>query len=146
MLATPTAPTSRATAPRPRNRVLKAPLASAWAVRAAEGWETLTSAGFSGLAWAASRLSTRRDGAGGGAQVDGGGVAVVVQVVLGGGVADQHRGVDLGGQHGGLEDAGEVEPHAADPDPLAGADRVDAQPLRGGGAQNGDRLAWRWPG
>ncbi len=42
MLATPIAPTSSATAPRPRNRVSSAPLASAWAVSASEGWETLT--------------------------------------------------------------------------------------------------------
>src|SRR5260221_656132 len=54
MLATPTAPTSRATAPRPRNRPLRALLASAWATSAAEGWETLTWPGFSGLAVAAS--------------------------------------------------------------------------------------------
>src|SRR6516165_2052773 len=60
MLATPIAPTSNATAPRPRNRVLNAPLAAAWAVSAADGWETVTYEGFSGLAWAASRLSTAR--------------------------------------------------------------------------------------
>ena len=58
MLATPTAPTRRATAPRPRNRPLRALLASAWATRAEEGWLTLTWLGFSGLAVAASRLST----------------------------------------------------------------------------------------
>jgi hypothetical protein len=58
MLATPTAPTRRATAPRPRNRLLRALLASAWATRAAEGWLTLTSLGFSGLAVAARRSST----------------------------------------------------------------------------------------
>jgi hypothetical protein len=59
MLATPIAPTKSATAPRPRNRVSRAPLAAAAAVSAAEGWETLTWLGFSGLAWAPSRLSTR---------------------------------------------------------------------------------------
>ena len=59
MLATPTAPTSRATAPRPRNRVLKALLASAWATSADEGWDTSATLGYSGLACAASRLSTR---------------------------------------------------------------------------------------
>src|SRR6266566_3600654 len=96
MLATPTVPTSSATAPRPRNRVSNAPLASAWAVSAAEGWETSTSEGFSGLAWAASRLSTRSTWLVT-AQVDDGGVAAVVQVLFGGGVADQHRGVDLRG-------------------------------------------------
>jgi hypothetical protein len=42
MLATPIAPTSSATAPRPRNRVLNAALALAWAVSASEGWETVT--------------------------------------------------------------------------------------------------------
>ena len=46
MLATPTAPTSSATAPRPRNSASKAPWASAWATSAAEGWETLTSLGL----------------------------------------------------------------------------------------------------
>ena len=59
MLATPIAPTSSAIAPSPRNRVSRAPLASAWAVSAAEGWEIMTSLGFSGLAWLLSRLSTR---------------------------------------------------------------------------------------
>ena len=58
MLATPIAPTSSATAPRPRNRVSSAPSASARAVSASEGWETLTWLGFSGLACAPSRLST----------------------------------------------------------------------------------------
>jgi hypothetical protein len=42
MLATPIAPTSRATAPRPRNRVLKAFAASARATSAEEGWLTST--------------------------------------------------------------------------------------------------------
>src|SRR5260370_1448882 len=59
MLATPIAPTSGATAPSPRNRVSRAPAASARAVSAAEGWETSTWFGFSGLAWSPSRLSTR---------------------------------------------------------------------------------------
>ena len=103
MLATPMAPTSRATAPRPRNRVSSAPLASAWAVSAAEGWETATWPGFSGLAWAPSRLSTAVVAAGvsGGADVDLRGVAVEAEVALGGGEADQDRGVDLGGVGGG---------------------------------------------
>ena len=39
MLATPMAPTSSATAPKPRNRALNAPLASAWAARAADAQE-----------------------------------------------------------------------------------------------------------
>ena len=38
MLATPTAPTSKATAPSPRKRPSKAPWASARATRAADGW------------------------------------------------------------------------------------------------------------
>ena len=58
MLATPIAPTSSATAPSPRNRVSSAPWASAWAVSAAEGWETVTWLGSCGLACAPSRLST----------------------------------------------------------------------------------------
>jgi hypothetical protein len=51
MLATTTAPTSSATAPRPRNSVSNAPTASACAVSAADGWDTLTPLGSSGLAW-----------------------------------------------------------------------------------------------
>ena len=138
MLATPTAPTSRATAPRPRNRPLSALLASAWATRAEEGWLTLTSLGFSGLAVAARRLSTALTWSVLGAEVDGGGVAVEAQVGLCRGVADQDGGVDGGGEHGGFEDAGDVEPLAADPDPLAGVDAVDAEPLGGDGAEHGD--------
>ena len=56
MLATPIAPTSSATAPRPKNRVLNAALASAWATSASEGWDTSTPLGFSGLAWLPSKL------------------------------------------------------------------------------------------
>ena len=69
MLATPTAPTSRATAPRPRNRTLKAPLASAWAVSAAEGWETLTSSGCSRVGLGGEQVVHRGDLVGG-ADVD----------------------------------------------------------------------------
>ena len=138
MLATPTAPTRRATAPRPRNRPLRALLASAWATRASEGWLTLTSLGFSGLAVAARRLSTALTRSVSGAEVDGGGVAVEAQVFLCRGVADEDGGVDGGGEHGGFEDAGEVEPLAAHPDPLAGVDAVDAEQLGGGGAEHGD--------
>ena len=58
MLATPTAPTSSETAPRPRKRPLSAPWASARAVSAAEGWLTSTSLGISGLAVAASTVVT----------------------------------------------------------------------------------------
>ena len=75
------------------------------------------------------------------AQVDLGGVAVEAEVLLRGGVSDEHRGVDFGGEHGGVEDADEVEPLPADPDPLAGVDAVDAHPAGGGGAEHGDRLA-----
>ena len=53
----------------------------------------------------------------------------------------EHRGVDFGGEHGGVEDADEVEPLPADPDPLARVDAVDAHPPGGGGAEHGDRLA-----
>ena len=58
MLATPTAPTSSATAPRPRKSPLSAAWASAWATRAADGCETSTSFGDSGLAVAARTEST----------------------------------------------------------------------------------------
>jgi hypothetical protein len=52
------APTSNATAPRPRNSVSNAPFVSAWAVSAFEGCATVTWLGLSGLAWYARRLST----------------------------------------------------------------------------------------
>ena len=138
MLATPTAPTRSATAPRPRNRPSKAPLASAWATRASEGWLTLTPLGFSGLAVAARRLSTALTRSVLGAEVDGRGVSVEAEVFLGGGVADNDGGVDGGGEHGRFEDAGEVEPLAADPDPFARVDVVDAEQLGAGGAEHGD--------
>jgi archaeosine-15-forming tRNA-guanine transglycosylase len=54
-LAMPTPATSRATAPRPRKREVKALSASAWAVRAADGWLTLTCSGLAGLAALGSR-------------------------------------------------------------------------------------------
>src|SRR5260370_40893290 len=75
--------------------------------------------------------------AGLGAHVDDRGMAVEVQVVLGGGKADQDGGVDLGGEHGGLEKAGQGEPLAAQPDPLAGPDAGDPQPLGGHPAPDG---------
>src|SRR5262249_16853309 len=56
------------------------------------------------------------------AQVDGAGVPVEVQVVLGGGEPDQDGGIDLRGQDRGAQDAGQVEPLAAEPDPFAGPD------------------------
>jgi hypothetical protein len=39
-----------------------------------------------------------------------------------------------------VEDARDVEPLAADPDPLAGEHAVDAQPLGGGGPEHRDRF------
>ncbi len=140
MLATPTAPTSSATAPSPRNRPLKAPWASARAVSVAEGWLTSTSLGASGSAVAASTDWTAATWLFCGAQVDGVGVPVEVQVAFRGLEADEHGAFDFGGQHGGAEDADEVEPLVGDPDPLAGVDVVDAQPLRGGRAEHRDRL------
>ena len=58
MFATPTAPTRSATAPSPRNRPFSADLRVACATSAADGWETSTSFGASGLAVAASTEST----------------------------------------------------------------------------------------
>ena len=40
-----------------------------------------------------------------------------------------------------MQDAGQVEPAVADPDPLAGPQPVDAEPRRGGRAEHGERLA-----
>ena len=74
-----------------------APLASARAVSASEGWETLTWLGFSGLACAAEQVVHRGGGGLGvdGADVDLRRVPVEVQVLLRGGEADQDRRVDL---------------------------------------------------
>ena len=65
---------------------------------------------------------------------------VEAQVPLRRGVADQDGGVDGGGEHGRVEDAGHVEPLAAHPDALAGVDAVDAEQLGGGGSEDGDGL------
>lgn len=62
MLATPTAPTSSATTPSPRNRLSNAPSAAARAVSASDGWLTSTSAGASGFAVCASTPAPRSPG------------------------------------------------------------------------------------
>src|SRR5271169_851594 len=110
MLATPMAPTSRATALRPRKRASSAPLASAWAVSASEGWETSTWLGFSGSAWAPSRLSTRvvdlqeaRVHAGAG-QVGVQGVQVVAGGGGCGGEVAERRNRDAGGDRQAEQD------------------------------------------
>ena len=87
---------------------------------------------------AAEQVVDGVDVAGLGAHVDGGGVAVEAEVVLGGREADEDRGVDVGGEHGGVQDAGYVEPHVVEPDPLAGEDPVDPEALGGGRAEHGD--------
>ena len=56
--------------------------------------------------------------------------ADVAEVPLGGRVADEGAGVDVGRQRRGLQDARDVEPLASQPDPLIGVDAVDAQALR----------------
>ena len=140
MFATPTAPTSSATAPSPRNRPLNAPCASARAVSVAEGWLTLTSLGASGSAVAASTDWTAGDLAVLGAQVDGVGVPVEVQVAFRGLEADEHRAFDFGREHRGAEDPDDVHPLVRGPDPLTGVDVVDPESLRGGGAEHPHRL------
>jgi hypothetical protein len=67
--------------------------------------------------------------------------ADVTEVPLGGRVADQGAVVDVGLQRRGFQDTRDVEPLASQPDPLVGEDPVDAQPLRGGPTEHGDRLA-----
>ena len=56
-----------------------------------------------------------------------GALAVEAEVALGGGESDEDRRVDLWGEGGGVEDAGEVEPHPSQPDALAGVEPVDAE-------------------
>lgn len=65
---------------------------------------------------------------GGGAHVDGRWMPVETEVGLRGREADQHRRVDLGCEHGGSENADNVEPLAADDDAFARQDLVDAEP------------------
>src|SRR5712691_1752440 len=73
------------------------------------------------------------------ADVDGGRMVVEGEVALGGRKADQDGAVDFGGEQGRVEDAGDVEPLATEPDPFAGNDAVDSEPLGGGGAEHRDR-------
>src|SRR6266496_1700965 len=118
MLATPTAPTSRDTAPRPRNRPLGA------GDQRVGGLGDVDLARVFGVGGGGEQGVDGVDLVGGRPQVDLGGVPVEAEVGLGGGEADQHGGVDLGGEDGRVQDAGQVEPLAdprrrADPDPLA---------------------------
>src|SRR5207244_1401559 len=59
------------------------------------------------------------------ADVDGGRVTVEGEEALGGAEADEDGAVDLGREGGGREDAGEVEPLPAEPDPFPRVDAVD---------------------
>src|SRR3989337_1725892 len=86
MLATPTAPTINATTPRPRKRLSNAPAAAARAVGTSDGWANEVVLGGAAL---------RRSGH----DPD------VAEIPLGGRVADQGAGVDVGGQRRGFEDA-----------------------------------------
>src|SRR5207249_1124739 len=62
------------------------------------------------------------------------------EIALRGGESDEHRGVNLGGESCGVEEAGEVEPHASQPDAFAGVETVDSEPLCCGVAENSVRL------
>src|SRR5262249_48233370 len=95
MLATPTAPTTSETAPRPRKRLLSAPWGSARAVRAADGWLTFTSLGASGSAVAS------REG-----RTAGRCLGEFRHELVAGGEGGGDGVVDLGGEEGGFEDAG----------------------------------------
>ncbi len=67
-------------------------------------------------------------------------MAVEAEVLLGGGEADEDGVVDFGGEDGGFEDAGEVEPHAAEPNALPWVEAVDTEQLCGLGAEDRDGL------
>src|SRR5205085_8275062 len=60
--------------------------------------------------------------------------------VAGGAEPDQNGVVDLRGELGWPEDAGDIEPLPADPDALAPVDVVDAEAPRGHRAQDGHRF------
>ena len=136
MFATPTAPTSRATAPSPRNRPLKAPWASARAVSVAEGWLTFDFVGGFRVRGRGEHRLDGRDLAVPGAQVYGVGVPVEVQVAFRGLEADEHRAFDSRYEYRWAEDADDVHPLVCGPDPLTGVDVVDPESLRGGGAEH----------
>src|SRR5262245_7004257 len=77
---------------------------------------------------------------GGRAHVDGGRMPIETEVLVRGGEPDQRRGVDLGGEHRGLEDPDDVEPLAANPDPFPGPNAVDAETRGGQRAEHSDGL------
>jgi hypothetical protein len=148
MLATPIAPTRRATAPKAKEQGAEGALclgACGEDVRGA-GDGDLAGVFRVGL-FAKQGVDARDDGLGvGGANVDLRWVAVEMQVLFGGGEANQDCGVDFGGVAVGIEDAGDIEPLAAgtaraDPDPHPGPDPVDAQQLGGLRAEHYDGLA-----
>ena len=70
-----------------------------------------------------------------GPHVNGRRVPVEAEIGLCGGEADQHRRVDLGGQHGRLQGPGQVEPLVVEPDPFAWIDVVDPEALGGRGPE-----------
>src|SRR6516165_5720099 len=104
------------------------------------GATDLDAAGGFGVGGGGEDLLDGGDLVGGRAHVDGGRMPVETEVLVRGGEPDQHRGVDLGGEHRGPEDPGDVEPLAADPDPFPGPDAVDAEAGGGGRAEHGDGL------
>lgn len=59
--------------------------------------------------------------------------------MLGGWIADEGADVDVGLEWRGVEDARDVEPLAAQPDPLVGVDVVDAELVGGDRAEHSDR-------
>ena len=98
MLATPTAPTRRATAPRPKKRPSNAPWASAWATRASRRLGHVDLAWVLRVGGGAEEVVDGVDVGGPGPHVDAGRVAVEAQVVLRGREADEDRRVDVGGR------------------------------------------------
>ena len=141
MFATPTAPTSSETAPSPRKRPLSAPCGVGACGEDGRGLADVDLVGRLGVGGRREHALDGGDLAGLAADVDRGRVIVEAEVGLGGGEADEHGAVDLGGEHGGAEDSRDVEPLPAQPDALAGVDAVDAEPLGGGGAEHRDRLS-----
>ena len=141
MLATPTAPTSRETAPSPRKRPLSAPCGVGARGERGRGLADVDLVRRFGVGGRGEHRLDGGDLAGRAPDVDRRRVAVEAEVGLGGGEADEHGAVDLGGERRRAEDAGDVEPLPAEPDALAGVDAVDAEPLRGRGAEHRDRLS-----
>jgi len=112
-LAMPIPPTSSATAPSPRNRVVVEPAMANRAASASDGRLTDTSSGSRGLVGAGQHTGHAGGPVGLGPHVDAARVAVEAEVPGGDGHPDQRGVVQLGRQFERLQDADDGVPPLA---------------------------------